>query len=91
MTVSSRVVVYAHLLLMEDGSEAVEELEGGEDLALHEHARDDCGRRPDSRDDGHLKEPLFEGHALAAAAQHRCHACLLLLSLRPQMRVRGHY
>ena len=46
-----------YLLFVEDGSEAVEELEGGEDLALDEQAGEDCGGCPDSGDDGHLEEP----------------------------------
>lgn len=42
-----------------DGAEAVEELEGRDDLALHEDAGRDCCRRPEARAYGHLVEPLL--------------------------------
>lgn len=45
---------HAHLLLVEDGSVAVEELEGGEDLALDEDAGDDGRGGPGTSDDRHL-------------------------------------
>ena len=59
---------------MEDGTEAVEELEGREHLALHEHPRDDGRRGPPARADGHLEEPLLERHS-GSFADHGCHVC----------------
>jgi hypothetical protein len=49
-----------YLLFVKNGSEAVEELEGREDLALHEDSGDDRGRGPPSRAHGRFEEPLFE-------------------------------
>lgn len=50
----------SYLLLMEDGAEAVEQLERSEDLALHQNTGDDCRCGPPSRAHGHLEEPLLE-------------------------------
>ena len=47
-------------MFVKDSTEAVEELEGREDLALHKNAGDDCRRDPPSRAHGHLKEPLLQ-------------------------------
>ena len=63
-----------YLLLMEDGSETVEQLEWGQDLALHEYASDDGGGCPPAGADGHLKEPLLEGHACTLSTKHG-HGC----------------
>lgn len=66
-----------YLLLMEDSAEAVEELEGCEDLALHQDASDDRGRGPPSCADGHLEEPLFQwqlAQGSISAADDRGHA-----------------
>ena len=43
----------------EDGAETVEELEGRDDVALHQDAGRDCCGRPEARADGHLVEPLL--------------------------------
>ena len=47
----------AYLRLVEHSAEAVEQLEGRKDLALHQHACEDCRGGPDARDDGHVEEP----------------------------------
>lgn len=49
-----------YLALVVDGTEAVEELEGRDDLALDQNAGDDCSRGPPARAGRHLKEPLLE-------------------------------
>lgn len=65
------------LALVEDGAEAVEEVEGADDVALHEDAGHYCGRRPVSCAYGHLEEPLLQrelsAHAAVASAQDRSH------------------
>ncbi len=63
-----------------DGAEAVEELEGRDDLALYEDAGRDCCRRPEARAHGHLVEPLLQweltgpsSDAAATVAEHVLH------------------
>ena len=51
---------HKYLVLYENRSEAVEELERGDDLTLHKYRRRDCSRTPPTCADGHLIEPLFE-------------------------------
>ena len=66
----------AYLLFVEDSAEAVEELEGGEDLALHEHAGDDGRCCPPSCACGHFEPPLFEWKAsesTISSAEHGGH------------------
>lgn len=53
----------------------VEELEGVDDLALHEGAGENCGGGPPSCADGHLPEPLLEREA-AAFSHHSVHDCV---------------
>lgn len=56
-----------YLLLLKHGSKAVEELEWIQDLTLDQYAGyDGCGGPPTSAD-GHLEEPLLQGHPIAAA------------------------
>ena len=49
-----------YLLLVKDGSEAVEELEWCEDLALDQNTAYHCRSCPPSCADWHLKEPLLQ-------------------------------
>lgn len=69
--------------LDEDGAEAVEQLEGSDDVALDEDAGEDGGGRPPSCADGHFIEPLFQWElpyrstsnvTAAAAAEHILHS-----------------
>ncbi len=68
-----------YLALDEDGAETVEELEGGNDVALDQDRGYYCSARPVARADGHLIEPLFQreladgSSASAAAAEHVVH------------------
>jgi hypothetical protein len=55
-----------YLGLEEDGAEAVEQLEGGHDLALHESTGEDGGGGPPPGTEGHLPEPGLEGEARLA-------------------------
>lgn len=50
----------AYLALDKDGSEAVEELERGDDVALDEDGCYDGSAGPVARADGHLVEPLLQ-------------------------------
>lgn len=60
-------VAKTYLLLFENRSKAVEELERVQDLTLDQHAGyDGCGGPPTGAD-RHLEEPLFQGHAVTAA------------------------
>ena len=49
-----------YLTFDEHGAEAVEELEGSDDVTLNQNGGDDCGSGPNSCADWHLVEPLFE-------------------------------
>ena len=48
-----------YLVLHKDSPEAVEELEGRDDMTLDEYGCDDRGRGPVSRTGRHLIEPLL--------------------------------
>jgi hypothetical protein len=66
-----------NLALEEDGTDAVEELEGRDDVALDQHARAQRCRHPPACAYRHLVEPLLEREAAAhhavPAAQNVCH------------------
>lgn len=49
------------LVLDEHGAETVEELEGGDDMTLHQQRGRDGGSGPPARTDRHFVEPLLEG------------------------------
>lgn len=51
-----------------DGAEAVEELEFGHDVTMHEDGGRHGGYCPPSCDGGHFVEPLFQGELLAYLA-----------------------
>lgn len=62
-----------NLVLEEDGPEAVEQLEWGDDVALHQYAGRDCRRGPPSRAHGHFVEPCLEWELPGLAAEHVGH------------------
>jgi hypothetical protein len=65
-----------HLALKENSPDAVEELEGRDDVALDQHARAQRRRHPPPCAHGHLVEPLLErepAHHSVPAAQNVCH------------------
>jgi len=70
------------LILVEDSTETVEELEGSDNLALHESAGEDCCCRPPAGAEGHFPEPGFEGeaglstHSAVSCAHHLIHVAL---------------
>jgi hypothetical protein len=69
-----------YLAPIENGPEAVEELERREDMALHQHARAQGRRHPPPRAHGHLKEPLLEresSHHAVTARKHVGHGGML--------------
>ena len=43
-----------------NSTERIEELEGSDDMALHEQTGNDCCSGPPARAHGHFKEPLFQ-------------------------------
>lgn len=49
-----------YLVLVEDCTEAVEEVEGVNNMTLDQNARHHCGSCPISSADGHLEEPLLQ-------------------------------
>lgn len=63
----------------EDGADAVEELEGRDDVALHQHRGTQRYRHPPARAHGHLVEPLLQreaAHHSVSALQRLCHVGL---------------
>jgi hypothetical protein len=65
-----------HLALEEDGADAVEELEGRDDVALDQHTRTQRRRHPPSCAHGHLEEPLLQreaAHHAVPASKNVCH------------------
>lgn len=70
-----RVEVETYLTPHKDGPEAVEQLKGRDNVALHQHACTEGGGHPPARAYGHLVEPLLERklahHAVAACQDVR--------------------
>jgi hypothetical protein len=52
-----------YLIFVEHSAEAVEELEGGYDLALYECGGEHCCCCPPAGAEGHFPKPCFEGEA----------------------------
>lgn len=57
-----------NLRFREDGAEAVEELEGCDDLALYQGARENCSCRPPTGAYWHFPEPGLEREAAYSSA-----------------------
>ena len=68
-----------YLALEEDGPHAVEQLEGRDDVTLHQHACTQRRRHPPASAHGHLIEPLLErkaanpSHHAIPALKYVCH------------------
>ena len=59
----------AYLVLDKHRPEAIEQLEGRDDVALHENADHHRRRCPVARAHGHLVEPLLQRELIVAAAR----------------------
>ncbi len=79
------IVGLTNLILVEHSAEAVEELEGRYDLALHERGGENGCCRPPAGAEGHFPEPGLEGeaglpsNAATSCADHLVHDFVFLL------------
>lgn len=73
-TFNGRYLSEANLALPKDGTEAIKQLEGSDDMTLHQDAGRHRRRCPPARTDGHLKEPSLQRKLANISAEHFRHA-----------------